>query len=169
MDGWRCRQIAENQAQGVVGSDFVIAVGDDEEDRKFTDAPAEKAEQLKRGSVGPVGILGDDDHRLRPRGKRREDVPEEAVSRVAIERLLDDPQAERGRQITYGTERTGGGEGVTRGAHDRRTLANAATERLGQRGLADTRLTSEEDDAPATSGHLSQVILKTREGGFALE
>ena len=85
MDGWRRRQIAQDQTQGVIGPDLVVAVGDDEEDRESANPPAEEAQQLERGAVGPMGVFADDDRRPRSRGEGRQHLPEEPVTRVAVE------------------------------------------------------------------------------------
>ena len=59
MDGRRGRQIAQDQTEGVIGPDLVVTVGDDEEDAQFANAPAEEPQQLERGAVRPMGVLGD--------------------------------------------------------------------------------------------------------------
>ena len=148
MDGWRCRQIAEDQTEGVIGPDLIVTVGDDEEDRQIPNPPPEEAQQLERGAVGPVGVFADDDRRPRPRGEGREHLPEEPITRVAVEGLLVDEEAERGRQVAHGTERTRRGERVARGPQHRRGCRDPAAERVDQRGLANPGLAADEHHAP---------------------
>ena len=169
MDGWRRRQIAEDQAERVIGPDLVVTVGDDEEDREIANPPAEEAEQLERGTVGPVGIFGDDDRRPRPGGEGRQHLPEEPIPGVAVEGVLVDAQAERGRQVAHGTERTRCGERVARGPQHRRCRGDPAAERLDERGLADPGLTANEHQAPMSGGGLAQVLLELVQVLFALE
>src|SRR4051812_40192694 len=105
MNGWRRRQISQDQTEGVIGPDLVVAVSDNEENRQISNPPAEEADQLERGTVGPVGIFGDDDRRSRSRGESREHSPEEPVTRVFVEGVRVDLEAERGREVAHGTER----------------------------------------------------------------
>ena len=44
MDGWRRRQIAQDQPQRVIGANLVVTVGDDDEHRQIADAPAQEAQ-----------------------------------------------------------------------------------------------------------------------------
>ena len=46
MNGWRCRQIAQDQTEGVIGPNLIVAVGDDDEDREISNPPAEESDQL---------------------------------------------------------------------------------------------------------------------------
>jgi hypothetical protein len=43
-----------------------------------------------------MGVFGDDDHRLLPRGEGREDLAKEPIPRVAIKSVLLDTQVEGG-------------------------------------------------------------------------
>jgi hypothetical protein len=85
----RCRdQIPQDQAKGVLDPDLVVAVGDHDEDREISKAPAEEAQQLDRSAIGPVGIFGDDDCWSRSRGEGRQHLSKEPVPGLTVERLL---------------------------------------------------------------------------------
>ena len=109
----------------MIGADFVVAVGDDEEDAKLADAPAEEAKQLQRGAVGPMGVFADEDGRSRSRGEGAPAPPERAAPGIAIKGMLVDVEAERGGQVAHRTERTGRGERVARGAQHCRRVGDA--------------------------------------------
>ena len=59
-----------------------------------------------------MGIFGDDDRRPRSRGESREHPPEKPVTRITVEGLLVDQEAERRGKVAHGTERTWGGERI---------------------------------------------------------
>jgi hypothetical protein len=47
MNGWRRRQVAQDETEGVINSDLIVTVRDDEKDRKVANAPAKEAQQLE--------------------------------------------------------------------------------------------------------------------------
>jgi hypothetical protein len=51
MNGWRRGEISEEKAERVIGADFVVAIGDDEENLEIADTPAEESQHLERGAV----------------------------------------------------------------------------------------------------------------------
>ena len=112
MDGWRRRQIAQEQAQGMIGPNLVVTVGDDEEDWESSNPSAEESQQLERCSVRPMGVFANDDRWPRPRRESRKHLPKELVTRITVKGVLRDPQAERGGKVAHGTERTRGGQRV---------------------------------------------------------
>src|ERR687897_1954606 len=115
MDGRRRRQVTQDQTEGVIGPNLVVAVGNDEERAQPSDTPAEKAEQLERGAVGPVGVFGDDDRRSWSRGEGSQRLPEEPLTGVAVEGMLIGQETKRGREVAHGAERTRRGKCVARG------------------------------------------------------
>jgi hypothetical protein len=116
----------------VIGPDLVVTVRDDEEDGKFANSPPEESEQLERGAVRPMGVFGDDDHRPRSRGEGRKHLPEEPVTRVAVEGAVVDEEAERRGKVAHRTERTRRGERVARGPQHHRSGGDPAAELVGE-------------------------------------
>ena len=148
MDGRRCGQIAEHQAEGMIGSDLIVPVGDDEEGAQATDAAAEEAEELERGAVGPVSVLADDDGRLRPGGEGGEHGPQELFAGVAFGSRAG-RSADRARAPDRAQARAA--PGVERASHEvRSTVAvpgNLAAELIDERGLADPGFAANKDQA----------------------
>ena len=85
MNVWRRRQVAQDEAERMIGPYLIVAVGDDEEDGEHSNAPAEETEQFERGTVGPMGIFGDNDYWPGSGGEDREHLAEEPVTGVAVE------------------------------------------------------------------------------------
>jgi hypothetical protein len=116
-----------------------------------------------------VGVFGHHDRGFLARGKGIQDGAEKPIPPIGVDWKMLRLNAERGSEIANRTQGTGRGEAVTRGAQHSDLIRDAAAELFDHRGLANPRFTGEENNASATSAHLSQVIRKTREGGFALE
>ena len=169
MHGWRRRQIAQDQTKGVIGPDLVVTVGDDEEDGKSADPPPEEAEQLERGAVRPMGVFGDDDRRPRSRGEGRQHLPEEPVTRVAVEGAVVDQEAERRGKVAHGTERTRRGERVAGGPQHHRSAATRRQNSSARVDLAHAGLAANEHQAPVPRGGLAQMLLKLLQVRFPLE
>ena len=169
MNGWRRRQVAQDQSKGVIGPDLVVAVRNDEEDGKSPNPPPEESKQLERGAVGPVGVFGDDDHRPRSRGESREHLPEEPVTRVAVKRTIVDQEAERRGKVAHGAEWTRRGKRIARSPQHRRSVGDPAAELVGERRLAHTGLAANEHQAPVPRGGLAQMLLELLQVRFPLE
>ena len=122
--------------------------------------PAEEAQQLERGAVGPMGVLADDDRRPRPRGEGRQHLPKEPVTRVALERELVDLQTECRSQVADRTERTRRGERVARRPQHRRRPGDPAAELVGERRLAHAGLAAHEHHPPVPRSGLAQMLLE---------
>ena len=169
MDGWRGGQIAQDQTQGVIAPNLVVTIGDDDEDGKRSNPPAEEAEQLDCGPVGPMGVFADDDRRPRTGGERREHLPKEPIAGVAVERLLVNLYTESRRQVADRTERTGRRKCVARHPQEFRCAGDLAAEGLNQGGLAHPGLAADEHHAPVARGGLAQMLLELLQMGFSLD
>jgi hypothetical protein len=154
MNGWRRRQIAQDQTKGVIGSNLVVAVRDDDEDREISNPSTEEAQQLDRDAIGPVGVFGDDDRRSWSRGEGSQRLPEEPLTGVAVEGVLIGQETKRGGEVAHGAERTRRRERVARGPQHRRSRG-AAGELLDQRGFANPGLAANEYHPPVPRGGLA--------------
>ena len=97
MNGWRCRQIAQDQTEGMMRSNLVVTVGDDEEGTQAADASSQEPQQFEGSAIGPVSILADHERRARPCAKGCENASEERVAGIAVKSVWLDLEAERGR------------------------------------------------------------------------
>jgi len=107
-----------------------------------------------------MGVLGDDDGRPWSRGEGSKHFPKEPVTRVAVERVIVDQQAERRSKVAHGTEWTRRGKRVTRGPQHYRSVCDPAAELVGEGRLAHSGLAADEHHAPAPRGDLAQMLLK---------
>ena len=53
----RHSEVAEKQAQGMLGADLVAAIAEDEKSSRLVDAAAEELDQIEGGVIGPVDVL----------------------------------------------------------------------------------------------------------------
>ena len=169
MHRWGRGQIAEDQPQWVIGPDLVVTVGDDDEDVKLPDPAAEEAQELDRSAISPMGVFGDDDHRLLPRGEGREDLAKEPIPRVTVKSILVNAQAKGGGQVAEGTERGRRGESIAGSTQHRRGLGDLTTERRDQTSLANSGFTTHEHQSPLPCGCMTQMFAQVIEGLLALE
>jgi hypothetical protein len=153
----------------VIGPKFVISVGDDEEDREVANPPTEESEQFERGAICPMGIFGDDNGRPSSSGEGREHRPEELVTRVTVEGMLSDLEAEGGRQVAHRTEGPRRRQRITASAQYCHQVGHPLAERVNQGRLADTGLAADEHDPTVSGGGLTQVLRQLIEVRFALE
>jgi hypothetical protein len=153
----------------VQGTDLVVTVGDDHQDGGGPDPSGEEPEQVQGGLVGPVDVL-DHQHGHHPGIVQPfEQGTEQHLPRRLVAEQLVEPAAERGGDVGQRAQRPRGGQRVTGAPQDPSGLPVLEGELLDQRCLADTCLTPDQDQSPATGPSLREPTAEGLERRFSLE
>jgi hypothetical protein len=116
-----------------------------------------------------MSVSGDDDGRPGSPGEGRKHRPEEPVTRVFIEGVRVDVEAEGGGEVAHGTEWTRRGEGVAGGPQHRGRPSDLAAELVGQGGLARPGLAAHEHQATLACRGLAQMPSEVIQVVFAFK
>ena len=144
-------KVAEDDAQRLIGSDLVVAIGCDEEAAGGADASAEVAQQVEGRFVGPVDVFDNEQRGARRGlGELGEDGTEDAVA-LDGGGVKEVVEAEVGRDVEERTECARGHQRVARADGDAGLPLRQLGQVVDQGGLADTCLAAEEHHA-ATPG-----------------
>jgi hypothetical protein len=57
MYSWKCRQVAQQEAQRMMAPNLIVSVGDQQENTRVSQAAAEKPNQIERCLIRPVSVL----------------------------------------------------------------------------------------------------------------
>ena len=131
-------EIAEQEPQRIVEAQFVVAIGDDEEDAGRVETPGQIFDEIECRGVGPVNVLDDEDGRLRAVAQRLEQLRKDrpgAVARLDLRRKI---AAERPGDVVQRAEHGRRQQRIAIAAKDARALPVEAGKMFDQRGLADT-------------------------------
>jgi len=124
--------VARRDAERVRGGQALVPVGGQEQDREVADPPAEEAQQVDGGLVGPVDILHDQHVQL----ARRTDLPQQRGEQLFAGGVgpaqLQQLAAELAGDVEERAERPRGEQAVT-GPPVPRGLRQAALELFDQR------------------------------------
>ncbi|CAA9565886.1 MAG: hypothetical protein AVDCRST_MAG49-3046 [uncultured Thermomicrobiales bacterium] len=154
--GRRGGEVAQDDPERVLGPDLVVAVGDDQQRADPAQPPAEEAEQVERGLVGPVGVLDHRQRRGQPGAELGQGRPEDPVARRVLGQQPVEPGAGRRRDVAQRPERRRRREGVARPHQHPRPPPRRLAEAADERGLADPGLPGHEREAPLAGRGLPQ-------------
>ena len=161
-------EIAERHAEPVGGGQAVVPVGGDEQHRGVAQPPAQVAEQVEGGLVGPVDVL-DDDHVQHPRrAEHAEQRAEQFLAAGPGPAALQQRAAELIRQVEQRPERARREQAV---AHAPRpaSIRQIPAQPLDQRRLPHSRLAAEQDQPPLAAGRLRRVLVQQRQRPLAFQ
>ena len=137
---------------------FFIAIREDQRRRYSIDSPAQELENIEGGSVGPVDILDDDNGLLIAARDCIKDGVEHFASGTFNYRVLQDT-AHLERYVVERSERPRRRKVIARTPQDPGIIAVIVSKRSDQTGLADTRLTANENNrAGATAGFKERPV-----------
>ena len=169
MNGGRGRQIAQDQPEGVIGADFVVAVGHDEEERRSPiRRPRKRSNSIEAPSAqwasSPTMTVGPG------RAAKAASTSRKSRSRASPSSgvLVDERPSAGARSRTAPS-----GPGVESASQEVRSTAavpgDAAAERVDQGGLAHSGLAANEHQAPVPRRGMAQMLIELIQVRFALE
>ena len=143
------RQVGDRLAEGMVLAGLVAPEGDHQQHGQQRDPPAEEAEQVERGMVGPVQVFPDQQEGALPVAERVQQGGEEglAVCPGADQRV--DIGAEHPGHVLHRAERAGREQRVAAAEGGAPGVRRRRLEPADQRGLADAGFAGDEGDVPA--------------------
>ena len=161
-------EIAERHAERVTGGQAVVPVGDDEQHRGAAQPPAQVAEQVKGGLVGPVDVLNDNHVQPPGRADLGEQRTEQFLAAGAGPAAVQQRAAELVGQVEQRPERPRREQAV---AHAPRpaSIRQVPAQPLDQRRLPYSRLAAEQDQPSLATGGLRRVLAQQRQRRLSLQ
>ena len=155
-------EVADQQRQLALRFERVVAIGDDEDQRRALDPSGHQAHDVERRAVGPVEVLehGDD--------RRACDACAEGARELEAV-LAVGGRAGRGGQLAHGRQRDRHRQRLALALPDGRATAQPAFELPHERGLAGAGLAADQDQCAAARGRAPHGIGELRELGLALQ
>lgn len=162
-------ELSEQVVEPVIGTDLVVAVGDEQERGKTTNPAADELEQVQRGVVDPMGVFDHDyprDVRTFELGEERReealaaDAPAQGRSQRAVCLL---------RHVMHGPEWPRSGERVAHSPEREHAAAASRNEMFDQARFAHSCFAGDRRDPAGASGGVGEEHVQLRKERLALE
>ena len=162
----RPRHVAEQDPERMAAPGLLTPERHQDQHPEPVDATGEVPHQVERRVVRPVGVL--DHHQVRrTRTTQGLGEPEEHVGPVRA--FGPDAPGQVRQHLAEGAERSRGGRAVARATRHPGRRSGFRDHSVDERGLADTRLASDEDEPTVPLGGRGEVVPGAPQGGGALQ